>query len=435
MKRWSLLVAALLSTACTRQSETREAAAPFSCGAAPTAIMQRLPKSDRELPTTNPVEYLAGLDGQVEQAQKMVVDDPTSATKRLLLASLLGARGKLFGDLDQVQAAIDATSRAIELAPDDAAARIERANIEQTLHRFDAARADLAEARRLGGSSTAIAAIETELDWNQGNYDKAIPALRNPAKRTWATVSRMARLAHDLGEIAEADRLYAEAEDLIDDTSPVPVAFLNFQRGFHAFELGRIPEAIVFYREAVRRLPTWITAQEHLAEVLVISGNVDEAVAIYQDVTTRSRDPELMGALAAVYRSAGRIAEADLLDARARAGFDEYEKKYPEAAYGHASEYYLQSDPKRALAMREANVRIRPNGMSWAQVAESRLAVGDHAGAREAIDRALASPLKSAYIEWTAARILGSRAHAEQACTLDPRSSIDLPPITSSASR
>lgn len=440
MKRWSLLVAAMLATGCARESAspTEQGAAPLECGAATTGVLQRLPKGDRELPTTNAAEFLSGFNGQIEAAKRMVENDPTSATKRVMLASLLAARGKLSGDLDEIQSGIDNLSRAVELAPNDPAPLIERANLQQSLHRFPAAHVDLEKARALGGPRDAIAAIQQELDWNEGHYDQAIAAIRRPPVRTMMTVMRQARLQHDLGDYPGADRLFADAEDLIDDTSPVPVAFLNFQRGFHAYEIGRIDEAIVFYSEALRRLPGWITAEEHLAEVLVMKGRTSEALPLYEDVVSRSKDPELAGALADLYAKLGREADADAYHARARAGFDRYLATYPEAAYGHGSAFFLGSgnDPKRGLAMREANVKLRPNAVVQAELAEARLVNGDIAGARAAIDKALAAPVKASTIAWTAARVFAaegerarSNALASEACMLNPRSSLDEPPI------
>lgn len=427
MTRWALLVV-LAATGCHGLEPADRGAAPLACGAATTALVQRPPRT--ELPTTNAADFLRGLDGQIVAAERLVIDDPSSSTKRIMLASLLGARGKLAGDLDELE-------RAIELLPgDEPASLIERASLHQTLHRFPAAHADLSRARALGAAESALVPVEQELDWNEGRYEAAIAKIRNPAKRTMMTVLRQARLQHDLGDDAGADRLFAEAEDLIDDTSPVPVAFLNFQRGFHAFEIGRLEEAAVFYREALRRLPGWITAQEHLAEVLVLQGRGAEAAPLYEDVVSRSRDPELAAALSDLYRALGRDPEPML--ARARAGFDEYARRFPEAAYGHGSEFYLGSgnDPLRALAMREANVRLRPNGLTHAQLAEARLITGDLAGARAAADLALASPLGSASLFWTAARVyaaLGERARAaalaQAACARNPRASIDEPAI------
>jgi len=439
MKRW-IAIAVLCAAGCQEPQTTGEGDAPITCADTATAIQQRPPKGDHELPTTAATQYLDGLDGQIAAAEKSALADATSATKQVMLASLLGARGKLFGNLDEVQRAIDLTTRAIELAPDDPAPRIERASLAQTLHRFPTARADVELAKTLGGSARAISAIEQELDWNEGHYERAIQAIRAAriARPNVFTVSREARLLHDLGDYAGADQLYAQAEELIDDTSPVVVAFLAFQRGYHAFEIGRLEEAIVFFREAVRRLPTWITAQEHLAELLVLTGHPDEAVTIYEDVTARSRDPELFAALARVYRALDRGAEADTLDARARVGFDEYATKFPEAAWAHASEFYLAAgnDPARAVAMRESNVRLRPNATSLAALAEAYLAIGDRERAKTAVERALQMPVKSGYIAWTAARVaaaMGDRARTENfaadACALNPRVSMDLRPI------
>ena len=111
-----------------------------------------------------------------------------------------------------------------------ASARYARADQEQSLHRFPEARADIEKAKSLGATGEDVAGVVQELDWNDGKYDAAIAAIRAASTRkSLYTLAREAQLHHDLGEQDAADREFEEAEDLLRDTSPIPLAWINVQ--------------------------------------------------------------------------------------------------------------------------------------------------------------------------------------------------------------
>jgi tetratricopeptide (TPR) repeat protein len=404
-------------------------------------------KNDKELPTTSANIALGNLDAQITELTRLVKVDPKNVSRRRMLSGALNVRGKHRGDLDEIQLGIDEISRAIALEPKNADLYLDRANQEQSLHRFKEARADVAMARSLGAHAPDLAAVDQELDWNDGRYDTAIAAIlsaRNARKST-ATVARVAQLEHDLGHEELADREFEEAEDLYDDTNPIPLAWLDVQRGLHAMKTGRIEQAVELYREAVRRIPTFIMAGEHLAEALHRLGKDDEAIAIYEDLVKRSSDPELMGALASIYRAHRRVKEADALKAKAARRYDELLAKYPEAMYWHASEFFAGegADPKKAVELLIKNLALRPNSVSLVALAKAHLAVGDVRRARASIDRALAMPVVSAELYFTAARTYARSSEASDrakraklfadAKAIDPRIAETEPEIDSDA--
>jgi tetratricopeptide (TPR) repeat protein len=284
-----------------------------------------------------------------------------------------------------------------------------------------------------------IADIETELDWNDGVYDKAIPAIRNArkARPSTATWMREAQLDHDLGLDDAADAAFETAEDLISDTAPLAVAHLNVQRGIQKVDQGRLEDAVLFFREAAVRMPDYVAANEHLAETLAMLGKDDEATAIYEKVVARSNDPEFAHALAELYAKKGKAAEAKALEEKARARYEELLTKYPEAMYWHASEFFLAiGDAKRALALLQQNLVLRPNAASHTALAKAQLANGMTAEARATIDKALAMPVRSAALFATAARAyraIGDAAAADrfrdQARRLNPRVEADEPSV------
>lgn len=422
----SMLLATAVVAGCGRKhaprGEAKSRALPSSgalaADASPAALRGK-PKSMRELPTTSGAIYIENLEGQIAELDRLTREAPELVANVKRLSALRHTRGRIFGDPDEIKRGIDTLGDAVRRDPDDARVYLTRAEQEQSLHRFADARADLERARRRPGVDVTRASdLETELDWNDGLYDKAIAAIRKarrdrPSSHTWL---REAQLDHDLGLDDASDRAFEAAEDAISDTSPLEVAHLFLQRGIQLASRGRLDDACVFFREAAARLPAYVAATEHLAEALHGLGRDEEAAALYEKIVHDSNDPEFLHALAEIRKAQGKRDEARELDARARHRYEQLLEKYPEAMYWHASELYLATgDAKKALTLLRANVTLRPNGASYVALARAELANGHGAEAKKAIDRALAMPLRSAALFWTASRVYRSAGDAAAA--------------------
>jgi len=352
------------------------------------------PRSNRARPTTSASIFFGNLEGQIEVQRASIARDPGSVLAHRDLSGLLYMMARHHGALDEVQRAIDEVSRAIELDPSSAALYVMRAEQAQTLHRFSAARSDLERARELGAPAVTVDAVERELDYAQGRYDSAIPAIRRAAADhpTMRTLARLAILEQELGDVAAAERAFDEAEALIRDSSPIPVAWLDLQRGLVAVQNGQLERGVAFLREAVRRTPGYVAAEEHLAETLAATGQLDEAVARYEALIARSNAPQFKAALAELHRRRGRFAEADQLVAAARIAYLQLIENYPEAMAAHATTFFLGdgNDAPRALELALADVRLRPTSRAFTALARAHDANRDPEAARAANDRARA---------------------------------------------
>ncbi len=192
---------------------------------------------------------------------------------------------------------------------------------------------------------------------------------------------------------------------------------------------GRLEDAILFFREAVVRIPDYVAANEHLAEALHQLGQDEEATKIYEGIVKQSDDPEFMHALASLYRAHGKPEKARELDSRATSRYEALLKRYPEAMYWHASEFYLDTgNAAKAVELLRKNVVLRPNSLSFTALAHAELQNEQLPEAKASIDKALAMPIKSADLFFTASKIYGrtgdaaaSASYLARAKALNPR--------------
>jgi tetratricopeptide (TPR) repeat protein len=380
--------------------------------------LRHRPKTSRELATTSAEIYLQNLDAQISELTRISKEKPDLVANVQRLSAAHHVRGRYRGDLDEIQLGIDGASECLRLEPGSAICFLMRAEQEQSLHRFAQARTDLERAKKLGADRARTVDLEADLDWNDGLYDRAIPAIRKarrdrPSTATWL---REAQLDHDLGLEDQADAAFEAAEDLIADVAPLPLAHLDLQRGIRDTQRGHDEEACVFFREATARMPTYIAANEHLAETLHRLGKDDEAITLYEKVVAMSDDPEFFHALAVLYATHGKTDKARELEAKARASYETLLQKYPEAMYWHASEYFLEiGEKERALDLLRKNVVLRRNSASFVALARAELASGAVQNAHTSIDKALAMPVVSASLFATASAIYRHAGETEKA--------------------
>jgi len=353
-----------------------------------------LPASPQDHPTTSAAIYLSNLNGQFRSARQRIANDPNDATAHKILSKLYYLRGQYRVDLDEIQQAVAHASACLKLEPGDTVCLLLRAKQQLTLHRFELSRADLERAKSLGMGAKVVAAIEADLNWNAGRYAPAIAAIRHAAAThpTLWTLARLARLEHDLGNFEAAQKAFQTAEAAVTSVDPLPLAWLNVQRGFHYFTRRKLAHAVLFYTEAVRRLPDYVLAREHLAEALALQGQVEAAVEHYERIVSQTPHAESLAALARLYRRQGKPAKADALKQHATQRYDTLLQSYPEAMQWHAAGFFLGigQNPERALTLLERNVTLRPTSESSMALAHAQLAGGGQVDACRSLAQAYA---------------------------------------------
>lgn len=248
------------------------------------------------------------------------------------------------------------------LSDSDADALKVRAGVLSALHFFDDADRMLVRAAELGAPGVDVArgtiAIAT------GRADDATVAVRREIAQRRPSFRSFADLAAALaarGAFSEADAAYLQALAVYDDVSPFPIAWVQFQRGVMWAEMAdRADLAAPLYAESVRRLPGFVNANVHLAELEYETGSREQAIARLTAIADRTEDPEPLGKLAdwlAVTDPAASRRYAD----RATVAYDRLLGVHPLAFADHASEYFsgVGSDPGRALELAERNLAFR----------------------------------------------------------------------------
>jgi tetratricopeptide (TPR) repeat protein len=161
-------------------------------------------------------------------------------------------------------------------------------------------------------------------------------------------------------EMDEAERWFREATRCYRGVSPFPLAVLDFQRGKLWMEHDDLRRARAWCDAAVRRLPAYVPAQGHLAELDAALGET-AAIARLRPLVLASDDPDYATQLARILGNAGQTEEAQTWRAKAEARYDEVLARHPEAFADHAAEFWLTigGDPERALRLARQNLSLR----------------------------------------------------------------------------
>ena len=295
------------------------------------------------------------------------------------------------------------------------------ARLHYTLHRLK-----LASAALVTCPSTVevieVAALQADIALYSGRYREAEDTYRALVNDVGLTpyYVRLGLLKKWLGAPGEAAAFLEAAEKRYHGGSSTMLAWLKLQRGLIALDRGRLDEALAMYRLASDALDGWWLIDEHIAEVLLLSGKTAEAKRLYESVIARTGAPEFMDALAAIELSDGNRDNANKLKLKARAIYEQRLIAFPEAAAGHALDHYLQdvADAKLALSLAQKNFDTRPYGEAAVALAKAWMQSGKPDRAVPLIETQLAKGWDTAEAYWIlgeARQKMGQQREAEQA--------------------
>lgn len=387
--RIALLGAALLGAACTPSGSPEPVA----------AVSEPAPYGY--------ADELEGARRRVSEARAAIERGPvvwpqweTLAAAQLALAQLTGDYGAYLDAGESLKQAFALSGRG--------GPYLARARYNFTVHRLDRVDADLdLAARESRPDDTAILGLRADLDFHRGGYEQALVGYREVLSRQedLGGLTRLALWHAHMGHPSEALALFDRAERIYHGDSPHPRAWLALQRGLLELERGQWDLAMAHYQHALRLLPGWWLAREHVAEIHALRGEHAAARAEYQTVIAETGNPEFMDAMAKLAVQEGRAEESVQWIARARAAYDQRLAQLPEATYGHGLDHFLQfGPPELALQLARANHRQRPGGEAQIKLVEALLLNDQPQEAVARVRQALASGWASPELHVAAAR-------------------------------
>lgn len=426
-------LAFLVAAACSQGSAPDSAPAPSSSPPASPTAAQAEPKQPAASVATRKstkrqtkafADELADADRRIAGAKKLAGDQPTSFTRAEWVAGRYLDRARLSGDYRDYQQAEEwiRTSFGMNTGGSGVGPFQMRAALNFTLHRLERVDEDFAMAQKVPMDKSARASARQfagNLALQRGQYTEAEKLLTESLSLDEG-VSNLASKAYLLvgyGDYAGADALYLRAIDAYHGSQAEPLAWLHLQRGLADLGRGEYDAALAHYREAEQVMSGYWLIDEHIAEILTLTGKVEEAKVLYLDIIARTNNPEFMDAMAGIMNDEGKTAESKEYVTKARARYDELLTMYPEAAYGHALEHFLEfgEDPKFTLDLAEKNHKLRPNADAKTLLAQAYLLAGRPADARTIIESTLATPWRTADMHATAVAVFVAAGDAKLA--------------------
>jgi tetratricopeptide (TPR) repeat protein len=250
------------------------------------------------------------------------------------------------------------------------------------VHRFAEAEGEYDEAEKLGAADTRTKRASLHVAEGRDLETALVVAKERVAKLpTLENYSVEAGAEAALGQFDAADEHYRDALATYHDVSPFPIAYVEFQRGVMWAELANDrAKALPVYREAVRRLPQYVVANVHLAEIEFAEGQRESAEARLRPLEAQTEDPEPWARLGEMLLAAHPDdAHGHALIERARIRYEQLLAQQHLAFADHAAEFFAGPghDAKRAVELARDNLALRQTGRAYQLAVQAALAAGD----------------------------------------------------------
>ncbi len=364
---------------------------------------------------------LAKLSAGIEHGIGLAAKQPSDTLIPLEVVSLYADRARLTGNYDDYAKAEGVLATLPVGAKPSASYCLARVRLHYTLHRLKQAGAALDTCPDTA-EPMEKAALRADLSLYSGRYGEAEATYRALVNQSGLAQHyvRLALLKEWLGAPGEAAAFLEAAEKRYHGGSPTMLAWLKLQRGLVALHRGRFDEALAMYRLASDAMDGWWLIDEHIAEVLFLTGKTQEAKLLYEDIIARTANPEFMDALAALEHQQGNHEIVQKWRIKARKIYDQRLATFPEASAGHALSHFLQdeADAARALELAQKNFSTRPYGESAIALAKAWMLAGKPDRSVASIEAQLGRGWDTAEAFWILAEArqsLGQQSRAEQA--------------------
>jgi tetratricopeptide (TPR) repeat protein len=295
------------------------------------------------------------------QAQIDGLEGHGTSAEAATLIDLLILRGLILGRISDYERAAQIADCQIGAATTDAAAYVARARTRAVFHRFTDALDDLDQADRISPQDIAAKRERAAILQALGHYHEALATYETADRAEQFEQAAALGFWAERGETDTAQHFYLEGLCSYRGVSPFPLAPLDFQLGVMWMRKDRLSEARACFEAAVRRIPAYVAAQGHLAEVDADLGEPEAAIARLTPLAISSDDPDYAAQLARILGEMGRREESVAWRRMAAARYDELTAAHPAAFADHAAEFWLGAgnDPAKGLRLAEFNLRVR----------------------------------------------------------------------------
>jgi tetratricopeptide (TPR) repeat protein len=355
---WVLAVAA----GCTCGAGVKDGEAAHGVEPAPTrgaappstqASHVRLPRSGKGRAYA---EELRVLDAQISRHAEMAAKNPKDGLSLDLQAGLYLQRARITGSIEDYVHAEESAAAAEARSGPLLAFAATRASLHFALHRWEQTEAELLryerQVERRPELAADIALRRARLAMQRGDDAAARAGFQN-AIDLGARLDGLQAISifySKIGDFQAAEDAMRQAFSQYHGLWQEPRAWMNLQMALFDLERERFADALEHLDDADGEMPGWWLVDEHRAEILGKTGQMDEAMRICESVIERSGKPEYWDALAAIHAAAGRDGDARAACDHAAAGWKRWQERFPEAAKGHASRHAVVCGDGSAVA-------------------------------------------------------------------------------------
>lgn len=297
-------------------------------------------------------------------------------------ASALLRRARLTGSFDDLHTAVTALAKGKAEAEPGSGPLLADAVANLTVHRLAPIAPDLktflASAVPLERPDRADAeGLLGDVDFYSGRYDAALKHYRTAQgiEDDPGVAFRLALFALKTGQHDAARAEFERSARLNKGRNHQSMGNVWLQLGIVELSRGNWDEAASLFARADATFPGYWLFEAHVAQMLALRGQTAAAIRGYEAILSRGDHPEVMDALAILYRAEGNRTASQGWAAKASAIWADCLRLLPEAAYAHALEHELVlGDPIRALDLAHRNLAARPYGDSVTMLAFALIA-------------------------------------------------------------
>ena len=259
-----------------------------------------------------PTSDAGSLDGAIASLQQRLREIPDDWRTFAQLGLAYVAQARVTADPSWYPKAEGVLRRSLRLRPDE--------NVDGALGigALDLARHDFASALRQGRRAASLDPYDADAYGvigdalvELGRYRAAFDAIQTmvDTRPDLASYARVAYARELRGDVAGAERAMRLAFDAAG--SPSDAAWTAYQLGELAFGSGEVAAARGWYARGLDLDPSYALNLAGMAKVAWARGDDDLAIRRYEDVAARYPAPEIVIALADLYRATGHAALAD----------------------------------------------------------------------------------------------------------------------------